>query len=142
MKELKQNNQEPSSVPVQVRRLSKSVSQYHNEPYGRSFETPGRGIYGGILSNGEGRSFYGNHKAERVSYVTAEEENINICNNKKYFSTNFIHLEKKSARWALPILKLAVMVHFNAAEHLNNYKGGKVSKNGKHSMKTKLKESV
>jgi len=27
------------------------------------------------------------------------------------------------------------MVHFNAAEHLNNYKGGKISKNGKHSIK-------
>jgi hypothetical protein len=49
---------------------------------------------------------------------------------------------EKSARWALRTLKLAVMAHFNAAEHLNNYKDGKISKNGKHSMKTKLKESV
>jgi hypothetical protein len=39
-------------------------------------------------------------------------------------------------------MKLAVKVHFNAAEHLNNYKSGKISKNGENSMKTKLKESV
>jgi hypothetical protein len=94
------------------------------------------------LSNGVSRSFYENYKAERVTHETAEVESIHICNNKNYFSTNVVHFGEEYARWALHILKLTVVVHFNAVEHINNYKGGKISKNGKHSMKTKLKESI
>jgi hypothetical protein len=60
----------------------------------------------------------------------------------KIFLYKLPSFAEKSARWALHIMKLVVMVHFNAAEHLNNYKGGKISKHGKHSIKTKLKESV
>jgi hypothetical protein len=58
----------------------------------------------------------------------------------KIFLNKLPSFGEKSARWALPILKLADMIRFNEAEHLNNYKGGKISKNGKRFMKTKLKE--
>lgn len=94
------------------------------------------------MSNGVGRSFYGNHKAERITHVTAEGENINICNKQKIVLNKLPSFGEKSARWTLRTLKLEVMVHINVVEHLNNYKGGKISKNGKHSTKTKLKESV
>jgi hypothetical protein len=60
----------------------------------------------------------------------------------KIFLNKLPSLGEKSARWALHTLKLAIMVHFNAAEHINNYKGRKISKNGKHSMKTNMKESI